>query len=334
MDVRRLRPMSKSPSRTFAADFKQFFVRGLVILLPTVLTLWLLVMAYQFVDKAIAEPINRGIRTLLVEATPHSKLLKTHFEPAREAIDLERARREAEPLRSPPTDEEIIADLRRANVAAWWDGWSFGVMDLFGLVVAIIIVYFAGRLLGGYFGRRIYRRVESTIVSVPGVKQVYPYVKQIVDFLFGEDRQAGFERVVVVEYPRKGIWSIGLLTGQAMKTIADRAGDSVTVFIPSSPTPFTGYTITLSKNEVYDLPITIDEALRFIVSGGVLLPTQQITPGGAVHPVTLPRSPLLPVSAPGSPLTPGTSATPGGAAPPCHSHSLVRTIDHNPIKED
>jgi len=199
-------------------------------------------------------------------------------------------------------------------------------MDLIGLVVAIIMVYFAGRLLGGYFGRRIYRRLESTIISIPGVKQVYPYVKQIVDFLFGEDRQVGFERVVVVEYPRKGIWSIGLLTGQAMKTVAERAGDSVTVFIPSSPTPFTGYTITLPRSEVYDLPITIDEALRFVVSGGVLLPSHQIAPGGAVHEINQPRSPVLAPAA-------GSSASMAGGSAPAH-HSLVRTIDHNPIKED
>jgi uncharacterized membrane protein len=286
--------MSQSPKRTFAADFKQFFVRGLVILLPTVLTLWLLVMAYQFVDDKIAEPINRGIRTVLVEATPHWKVLRDNFEPTKEAIAVERVRRAAEPLRTPPSDEEIVADLRRANIAEWWEGWWFGVMDLIGLVVAIIMVYFAGRLLGGYFGRRIYRRLESTIVSIPVFKQVYPYVKQVVDFLFGEDRQAGFERVVVVEYPRQGIWSIGLLTGQAMRTIAERAGDSVSVFIPSSPTPFTGYAITVPRKDVYDLPITIDEALRFIISGGVLLPANQALPRAVREgELAQPRSPLL-----------------------------------------
>lgn len=307
--------MSKSPQRSFGADFKQFFVRGLVILLPTVLTLWLLVMAYQFVDNAIAEPINRGIRLGMAEATPHWATLRRQFEPGAEAIALERARRESEALRTPPTDQQIIEHLRLRNIEAWWGSWWFGVMDLIGVIVAIIMVYFAGRLLGGYFGRRIYRRVESTIVSIPGVKQVYPYVKQIVDFLFGEDRQAGFERVVIVEYPRRGIWSIGLLTGASMKTIADRAGDSVTIFIPSSPTPFTGYTITVPRQEVFDLPITIDEALRFIVSGGVLLPANQtaILPAGRTGPVMQPAAPAL---------VPSSEAT------------RARTIDHTPIKED
>ena len=83
----------------------------------------------------------------------------------------------------------------------------------------------------------------------------------------------------MVEYPRKGIWSIGLVTGSPMSSmeteITRQAGPSITVFIPSSPTPFTGYTITVPRDSVVELPITIDEALRFTISGGVLVPAHQ-----------------------------------------------------------
>jgi uncharacterized membrane protein len=82
--------------------------------------------------------------------------------------------------------------------------------------------------------------------------------------------------VVIVEYPRKGIWSLGLMTGETMRVIEAVAGvECVTVFIPSSPTPFTGYTLTVPRDSVIELPISLDEALRFVVSGGVLVPPSQ-----------------------------------------------------------
>jgi uncharacterized membrane protein len=141
------------------------------------------------------------------------------------------------------------------------------------------VVYVAGRLLGGFFGRSLYKRIERLITTLPVFKQVYPYVKQIVDFLFSDDKPMQFNRVVAVEYPRKGIWSVGFMTGAPLKSVQDRAGKSVTVFIPSSPTPFTGYTITVSIDDLIELPISVEEAIRFAVSGGVLIPDHQIPPG-------------------------------------------------------
>lgn len=281
--------------RRIKSGFRAFFFRGLVVLLPTILTLWIAVKAYQFVDDAIAEPINRGIRQLMAKSTPHLILFREAFEPTDEDVRIERAKHADEPVRQRPGEDQVRKKLRKDNVEAWWGSRWFGAMDLIGIVVAIVAVYFTGRLLGGFVGRRIYRRVERGIVSLPVFKQVYPYIKQVVDFLFGEERPIEFKRVVLVEYPRKGLWAVGLLTGPAMRTVSQTAGDSVTVFIPSSPTPFTGYTISVPKSEVYDLPITIDEALRFTVSGGVLLPDRQalppsVGPGEVRQPPTPPSS--------------------------------------------
>jgi len=83
--------------------------------------------------------------------------------------------------------------------------------------------------------------------------------------------------VVAVEYPRKGIWSIGLATNPGMRTLHESTGeDLLTVFIPSSPTPVTGYTITVGRDKIIDLPMSIDEALRFTISGGVIQPDHQL----------------------------------------------------------
>ncbi len=242
--------MTTNPSaRTFSSDFKRFFVRGLVILLPSVLTLWIVVKAYQFVYYNIAEPINGWVRVGLIQLSRASPPLRNFFGP----------------------DQSAVA----ANVSDWWVRHHL-YLDFIGLIVAIVAVYVAGRLLGGFVGRTIYRRLETLVTALPVFKQVYPYVKQVVDFLFSDERPLKFNRVVVVEYPRKGIWSVGFLTGNTMRSIAGASGDAVTIFVPSSPTPFTGYTITVPRSEVLELPITVEEAIRFAVTGGVLIPDHQL----------------------------------------------------------
>jgi len=131
-------------------------------------------------------------------------------------------------------------------------------------------------LLGGLIGRRLYARVEKLLARVPGFKQVYPHVKQVTEMIIG-DRPLAFNRVVLVEYPRKGIWTVGLVTGDSMRTIREAAGaDTLSVFIPSTPTPFTGFTITVLKDEVVDLPVQVDAAVRFLITGGVLVPDREV----------------------------------------------------------
>jgi uncharacterized membrane protein len=148
-------------------------------------------------------------------------------------------------------------------------------------------------LLGGYVGRRLYTRLESLISRIPGFKQVYPHVKQLVDLIMG-DRPTSFKRAVLVQYPRRGIWTVGLLTGSSMKDIHQAAEtECVSIFIPSTPTPFTGFTITVPRNEIIDLPITIDEAIRFFITGGALVPEKQLPTG-----VPPPPAPELPGAAP------------------------------------
>lgn len=267
--------MSSDQPRTFGGDFKRFFGRGLAVLLPSVLTLWILVKAYQFIDSTIAQPINAGVRAGLVEVAITWEPVGRWFEPSDK--DIQAVVTASQSGAETPDPSEVRADLISDSVVGWWTEWSIP-LDWIGILVAVLAVYFAGRLLGGFLGRRVQRRIETVITSVPIFKQIYPYVKQIVDFIFSDDKPIKFNRVVVVQYPRPGIWSVGLVTGNTMKSIQDESGDAITVFIPSSPTPFTGYTITVPKTEVRELPISIDEALRFTISGGVLVPPHESLP--------------------------------------------------------
>ncbi|GAH87960.1 unnamed protein product, partial [marine sediment metagenome] len=89
-----------------------------------------------------------------------------------------------------------------------------------------------------------------------------------------EEKKKMFSRVVAVEYPRKGIWSMGFVTGSGLKRVVDNVKkEFLTVLIPTSPTPFTGFVIMVPKKQTIELDMTVEEALRFAVSGGVIAPT-------------------------------------------------------------
>jgi len=308
--------------KTFLTDFRLFFGRGLGIVLPTVLTLALLLWAFSFLRNNVAEPINRAVRQVTAFVLP--RVMPDHALPDWFMVtDAQVAERQAERTRlaAPRVSDATVREaIRREAFTDWWRHRWY--MQAIGFVVAIVLIYLAGLLVGNLIGRSIYLRFERLMTRLPVLKQVYPSVKQVVEFLVGggAEQKMMSNRVVVVEYPRQGIWSVGLLTGETMKAVEAIAGaQCVTVFIPSSPTPFTGYTITVPQDRVYELPISLEEALRFVVSGGVLVPPSQSTGRGldVVVPsapgASLPGEPGadLAESAP-APKMPGSDAPGGG----------------------
>ena len=264
-----------SRKKSTGSNPKRAFLRGLAVLLPSILTLWLLVKAYQFVDTAIAEPINRGIRLAIVQTPSYIPETSNYFAigPTDEALMAAAASNEID-AEDEKAMHALAVELRSQVVNSWWADHRW--MNVLGLLVAAIIVYISGRLVGGWLGRTAYKRVEKVMVAVPVIRKVYPYIKQLVDFLIADSDTPKFSSVVAVQYPRKGIWSVGFLTGPTLKTLEKQSPDSVTIFIPSSPTPFTGYTITVPRKDTLDLPISVEEAIRFSVSGGVLVPDHQL----------------------------------------------------------
>ena len=144
------------------------------------------------------------------------------------------------------------------------------------LCVFVFLLYLLGRFLAAGVGKFFWSNFERGIHRLPLVRNVYSSVKQVTDFLFSGS-EIEYTRVIAVEYPRKGIWSLGLVTGDSMLEIRDAAGEEVmTVLMPTSPMPFTGFTVTVKKSETIDLNITMDQAFQFIVSCGVVIPPQQI----------------------------------------------------------
>lgn len=143
------------------------------------------------------------------------------------------------------------------------------------LCVFILLLYLLGKFLAAGVGRIMWNAGESIVHRLPIIRNVYSSVKQISDFVLSE-REIQFNRIVAVEYPRKGIWSIGFVTGEGMKNVADRAGEKVlAVLMPTSPMPATGFTIMVRKSETIELDITMDQAIQFVVSCGVVVPLNQ-----------------------------------------------------------
>lgn len=267
--------MTHNEHHASGSGFRKFFLRGLAILLPSILTIWILFVAYQFVRDRIAQPINGGVRTAVLRFTDWPAVTQDQIDAHREELSAkDRAMYGDDPV-------WLEAHTRSAALNDLWSQYAIP-LDLIGLILAIVVIYLAGAILGSFVGRRLYLGGERLIGRMPLVRHVYPSVKQVTDFLVGTDEMAQrnrmkFNRVVAVEYPRKGLWSIGLVTGNTLRNIQDSAGQAcLTVFVPSSPTPFTGYVITVPQNDTIDLPVTIEQALRFTVSGGVIVPPSQL----------------------------------------------------------
>jgi uncharacterized membrane protein len=158
------------------------------------------------------------------------------------------------------------------------------------VILAVLLVYFVGVIVGNFIGRAFYRLIETAVMRIPLVRAIYPSVKQVTDFVLRNRRTPQFtaSRVVAVQPHEKNIWSIGLVTGAGLKSLSDAAGDEmVTVFVPSSPTAFTGYVLVVPRSGVVELPITVEEAMRMLVSGGVIVPeitrqpsSEETTDGG------------------------------------------------------
>jgi uncharacterized membrane protein len=247
----------------------RFFKRGLRALLPTVLTLAVLIIAYKFFAENIVDPINRGIRVLLTDTSPGNAVLDSIF-----SIDVEAETYRKDPAR-PPDRDNIQWDRVRKDIERVYPGW---LEALVGFIVALVLVFLAGFVLATFIGRRILGRFENLMARFPIVKVVYPYARQIVEFLMRE-KAVQFNSVVAVEYPRKGVYSVGFVTGNGLRALNRHAkGQMVTVFIPSAPTPVTGWAFFIPVDEVIPLPLTVDQAVRFCISCGVLLPDGQQNP--------------------------------------------------------
>ena len=188
----------------------------------------------------------------------------------------------------PYNDYYVVAQNKPASQRPTWATglyMDYAADEYFGsqfllsaaaVVLIIVMLYFLGRFVNVRIGGWMVNEVENKLLGrLPVIRNVYGSVKQVTDFLFSES-QVEYRRVVAIEYPRRGIWSLGLVTGDSMLEITTAVGEPcVSVLIPSSPMPVTGYTMCLPRSAVLDLDVTVDQALQFCISCGVLIPPNQ-----------------------------------------------------------
>ena len=276
---------NRSATRTsgwLARSFRPFrtaTLRGLAIILPPLLTIIFFLWAWNVIEKYVLTPVESALttavahsieevyrspddapRTMQLTRIGAGKWIPTHvYQSAEENAA-------GEPLKT-------TKDYYRQYVKAEYLERHLFIPAFLALFLALL--YLLGKLLAAGIGRFFLHFIENLITRLPVIRNVYSAVKQVTDFAFNEN-EMNFTRIVAVEYPRRGIWSMGFVTGEGMQEIKVAAGEPIlTVLMPTSPMPATGFTISIPKSETIDLNITIDQAIQFCVSCGVVVPEHQ-----------------------------------------------------------
>jgi uncharacterized membrane protein len=148
----------------------------------------------------------------------------------------------------------------------------FGGKRIFGLgaLVLLIVVYSVGLLSTRYFGQKIGDVIQNFVMRMPVVGSLYSSARRLIESLAGsKDSSTGFKRVVMIEHPRKGIWCIGFLT-----SIIDISNTHTmaTIYIPTAPTPNSGFVVMVPYTEVQDTDLSVQEAMTMVLSGGIIAP--------------------------------------------------------------
>ncbi|MCL6580922.1 MAG: DUF502 domain-containing protein [Firmicutes bacterium] len=141
-----------------------------------------------------------------------------------------------------------------------------------GLAFTVVIVLIVGMLAANYFGRRIIAYIESLIAKTPLVRGVYVTMRQLTDAFIRQEK-AAFQRVALIEYPRKGIYTLAFITAAAPQELDRRTGvELVAVFVPTTPNPTSGFLLYLPKREVVLLDMPVEHGLKLVISGGLVVP--------------------------------------------------------------
>lgn len=209
---------------TWRSRLRTILLAGLLILAPVYLTVYVLVLLFNFMDGIFAPIIDRSIGAFLGERGVH------------------------------------IPGL--------------------GLLLTLLVVVVLGWLTTTVLGRRLIELIESFIRRIPVAKTIYGATKGVLEAV-SRDQADAFKRVVLIEYPRPGVYGIGFVTNtpSSWATPGNRASASLLpVFVPTTPNPTSGFLLMVPPEEVADCPFTVEEGLRLIVSGGILLPATVALP--------------------------------------------------------
>jgi uncharacterized membrane protein len=153
-----------------------------------------------------------------------------------------------------------------------------------GAIVTVLLIFCCGLITTSYLGNRLVRLGERLVGRIPLVRSIYQALKQIADSLF-MDRAKSFKKVVMVEYPCRGVYSIGFVTGTPNGDVQNKIGSCVGVYFPHALTPTTGIFAIVPKDMLIELEMSVEEAFTLIISGGIVTPTGHASAGnGMIYP--------------------------------------------------
>lgn len=287
---------SADESKVQHSSLRRAIWRGCSIIAPPLVTLLLLIWIASAVEQYVLFPLETAGRSILVwttrdiyEAPPASALMLDEEQPERGFVY------EGVTYVQAPIGRKFLPDYIIGHVDAKLDQLPTSMQSPLSamqyyhayvkirymprwftipllLLVFLCVLYFVGQFLAAGVGRFFVTLFERLINQLPLVRNLYSSVKQVTDFVLSE-REIEFTRVVAVEYPRVGVWSLGFVTSDSLPPLRQSLNEElVSIFVPTSPMPMTGFTINVRKREVVDMELTIDQAIQFIVSCGVVCP--------------------------------------------------------------
>ncbi|MEL7448421.1 MAG: DUF502 domain-containing protein [Pseudomonadota bacterium] len=172
---------------------------------------------------------------------------------------------------------KVLVDLMDRSLLLLPPAWrpdallGFSIPGL-GVVLTFAVLLVTGILVANFFGRRLLGAWESLLARIPLIRSVYSGAKQVAETFFADSGQA-FKKVMLVEYPRKGVWSLAFQTSSDLREIQARTPKEVVcVFVPTTPNPTSGFIIMAPSDELIELDMSVDDALKMVISLGVLVP--------------------------------------------------------------
>ena len=196
---------------------KKYFITGLLIWIPLVITIWVLKLVVDVLDQSL----------LLLPVALHT------------------------------------------------ENWLGMHIPGLGAILTIVIVFLTGVFATNFFGAQLVELWHEILHRIPVVNSIYSSVKQISDTLFSSSGQA-FRKALLVQWPQEGMWTIAFLTGTPGGGVANHLPpDSVSVYVPTTPNPTGGYFVIVARKNVIELDMSVDQALKYIISMGVVPPQKQ-----------------------------------------------------------